>query len=118
MSDYEFNLPWPPSINGYRACVRNRLITSRKGREYFEAVRLRMSELNLTGELIEAPVLIHLTMHPPTKRKYDCSNFLKAYEDALVKCEFLEDDHWIEYSGIRKGEKVAGGKLVVKVTLI
>ncbi len=117
MSDYEFTLPMPPSINGYRACVRNRLITSKRGREYFVAVNEAMQKLGLTNEMIEQPVTISLVIHPRTKAKFDCSNYLKAYEDALVKCGFLEDDHWIEYDGIKKGEKIEGGSLKVKVTL-
>ena len=114
---YEFDLPMPPSINGYRACVRNRLITSKRGREYFVAVQDAMDELKLSGEMIEQPVTIHLTIHPRTRAKFDCSNYLKAYEDALVKCGFLEDDHWIEYSGIKKGEVIKGGLLKLKITL-
>ena len=116
MADYDFEIPMPPSINTYRACVRNRLITSKRGREYFKEVQEKMDMLMLSGEAIDQPVRIHLTIHPRTRAKFDVSNYLKAYEDALVKCGFLEDDHWIEYDGIVKGEKVKGGKLVVKVT--
>lgn len=118
MVEYEFELPMPPSINGYRACVRNRLITSKRGREYFKEVQERMDELGLSNEMIERKVLIHLTIHPRTRAKFDCSNYLKAYEDALVKCGFLEDDHLIEYGSIRKGEVVKGGKLVVKLSFL
>ena len=114
---YEFTLPMPPSINGYRACVRNRLITSKRGREYFVAVQNAMDELKLSGEMIEQPVIIHLTIHPRTRAKFDVSNYLKAYEDALVKCGFLEDDHWIEYGGIKKGEVIKGGLIKVRVAL-
>jgi crossover junction endodeoxyribonuclease RusA len=117
MSDYEFNLPFPPSINTLRACVRNRLITSKKGREYFDAVRVQMNALGLCSEAIDRPVVISLVMHPLTLAKFDVSNYLKAYEDALVKCGFLADDHWIEYGAIKKGDKVKGGKLVVSVNL-
>lgn len=118
MSDYAFELPQPPSINGYRACVRNRLITSKRGRDYFVEVDKIMKELNLDNEMIKQEVLISLVIHPRTLAKFDVSNYLKAYEDALVKCGFLEDDHWIEYGSIRKGEKVKGGLLKVKVSLI
>ena len=114
---YEFTLPMPPSINGYRACVRNRLITSKRGREYFIAVQSAMDELKLAGEMIEQPVMIYLTIHPRTRAKFDVSNYLKAYEDALVKCGFLEDDHWIEYGGIKKGDVIKGGMLKLKVVL-
>jgi crossover junction endodeoxyribonuclease RusA len=118
MADYEFTLPQPPSINGYRAVARGRLITSKRGREYFIEVADIMKELNLDDEMIEQKVLISLVIHPRTLAKFDVSNYLKAYEDALVKCCFLEDDHWIEYGSIRKGEKVKGGLLKVKVDLI
>ena len=114
---YEFDLPMPPSINGYRACVRNRLITSKRGRDYFVAVQAAMDELNLSGEMIEKPVSIHLTIHPRTRAKFDVSNYLKAYEDALVKCGFLEDDHWIEYSGIKKGVVIKGGLLKLRISV-
>jgi crossover junction endodeoxyribonuclease RusA len=112
---YEFDLPMPPSINGYRACVRNRLITSKRGRDYFVAVKLAMDELKLSGEMIEKPVTIHLTIHPRTRAKFDVSNYLKAYEDSLVKCGFLEDDHWIEYGSIKKGEVIKGGLLKLRI---
>ena len=118
MSDYEFTLPQPPSINGYRAVARGRLITSKRGRDYFIAVDKIMKDLNLDQEMIEQKVLISLVINPRTLAKFDVSNYLKAYEDALVKCGFLEDDHWIEYGSIRKGEKIKGGLLKVKVDLI
>ena len=75
-----------------------------------------MAELGLSGEGIATPVMIILVMHHKMNVRYDVSNYLKSYEDALVKCGFLVDDHLIEYASIKKGEKVAGGKLVVKVS--
>lgn len=126
MADYEFTLPWPPTSNhfhqpipfkrGNKWLARN--ITSKEVEAYQVEVRKIMEELMLSGEMIEKPVLINLTLHPKTNHKYDCSNFLKAYEDALVKCGFFEDDHWIEYGSIRKGEKVKGGKIEISVTII
>jgi len=115
---YEIDLPWPPSLNNYRSCIRNRLTTVEAGRVYFEEVAWRIRLAKLHKENINQPVLINLTMCPPTRRKFDCSNFLKAYEDALVKSGFLADDHWIEYGGIRKGETVKNGLLNVKINLL
>ena len=124
--DYEFDLPWPPTANhfhqpvvvrrGGKVFARN--ITSKEVDKYQSEVKRVMESLNLDGEMIERPVEISLVMHPKTNHKFDRSNFLKAYEDALVKCGFMEDDHWIDYGYIRKGEKIKGGKLVVKVRLI
>lgn len=118
MSDYKFDLPYPPSVNTLRACVRNRLITSKRGREYFKEVAAVIEELGLTNEMIANKVIIDLILRPKTNHKYDVSNYLKAYEDALVKCGFLEDDHWIEYGSIRKANKVPGGRLTVKITVL
>lgn len=115
--DYEFDLPFPPSVNTLRASVRGRLITSSAGRKYYKAVADRMEWLGLAGERISSPATISLVMHHKMNARYDVSNYLKAYEDALVKCGFLVDDHLIEYASIKKGEKVAGGKLVVKVNV-
>lgn len=114
---YEFDLPFPPSVNTLRASVRGRLITSSAGRKYYKAVAERMEEMGLAGEGVSTPVTISIVMHHKMNVRYDVSNYLKAYEDALVKCEFLVDDHLIEYASIKKGEKVAGGKLVVKVNV-
>ena len=115
--DYEFDLPFPPSVNTLRASVRGRLITSSAGRKYYKAVTDKIAELGLAGEGIATQVTISLVMHHKMNVRYDVSNYLKAYEDALVKCGFLVDDHLIEYASIKKGEKVAGGKLVVKVNV-
>ena len=115
--DYEFDLPFPPSVNTLRASVRGRLITSSAGRKYYKVVADRMAELGLAGEGIATHVTISLVMHHKLNVRYDVSNYLKAYEDALVKCWFLVDDHLIEYASIKKGDKVDGGKLVVKVSV-
>lgn len=117
MGDYAFSLPFPPSVNSLRACVHGRMITSKKGREYFKEVERVMIGLGLHGEGITGQVVVSLVMHAKTLRKYDVSNFLKAYEDSLVKCNFIEDDHLIEYGSIKKGEKIKEGRLDVSITL-
>ena len=116
--DYEFDLPFPPSVNTLRASVSGRLITSSAGRKYYNAGAERMAELGLVGEGISSPVTISLVMHHKMNVRYDVSNYLKAYEDALVKCGFIVDDHLIEYASIKKGEKTAGGSVKIKVELI
>lgn len=34
MSDYEFTLPYPPSVNAWETPFRGRMILTKKGREY------------------------------------------------------------------------------------
>lgn len=41
MSDYEFTLPFPPSVNAWKTPFRGRMILTKKGREY------RMAAINL-----------------------------------------------------------------------
>ena len=119
MADYEFELPWPPTTNKYHLPIKMgkgvRCIKSPKVTEYQKIACALMNKLGLSGENIDRPVVISLYLHPPTNRKFDCSNFLKAYEDALVQCGFLVDDHWIEYGFIRKGEKTPPGKIRIFV---
>ena len=87
---YKFELPWPPTANHFHqpitfrknGKVLARNITSKEVDKYQAEVKRVMDELMLSGEMIERPVLIHLKLHPKTNHKYDCSNFLKAYEDA------------------------------------
>ncbi len=116
-ADYEFELPLGPSVNGLRFVARGRLVTSAKGREYYKEIQRVINVLGLHGKNIERPVTIHLTICQRTRAKFDVSNYLKAFEDAIVKAGFLEDDHWIEYNGIKKGPVVKGGLLKVKVFL-
>lgn len=121
--DYSFTLPWPPTLNHYRTSLifrsknsgkeYSKLVTSKKGREYSQRVGHNIIDLGLNNEAINQPLYIGLYMHPPTANLFDCSNFLKAYEDALVRAGFLVDDHWIQYAYTLKGEKVKGGLLRV-----
>ena len=52
MSDYEFELPWPPSVNGYWRTFRNRQIISKRGREYRANALKDMQSLGLIEEII------------------------------------------------------------------
>lgn len=118
MSDYEFTLPWAPSINSYWATFRGRRLISKKGREYKKAVADLMAELNLSDEMISDKVTVHITLCPPTLRKYDIDNFCKCIFDALSQCGFWEDDELVYALNIRKGEKIKGGQVRVKVNKI
>lgn len=115
MSDYEFTLPWPPSVNGYWRSFRGRQIISKRGREYKETVAGLMDDLNLSDEMISDRVAVRITLCPPTLRKYDIDNFCKCVFDALSKCGFWEDDELVYALNIRKGEKIKGGLVRVIV---
>jgi crossover junction endodeoxyribonuclease RusA len=115
MSDYEFTLPFPPSINTLRACVRGRMITSKKGREYFEDVAADIGGLGLYWKQIDRPVSVSITLNPPTLRKFDVDNYAKAILDSLTKCGFWLDDDQVHRLTLIKGEKIKGGNAIVSI---
>ena len=116
--DYEFELPWPPSINGYWRSFRGRQIISKKGRDYRkESLRL-LGVMGLTGEKLEGRLSVSITLYPPTLRKYDIDNWCKAPLDALTHAEFWIDDEQVDRLTIQKGVKTPPGKIVFKIQVI
>lgn len=118
MSDYEFTLPWPPSVNVWTRVFKGRKILTKRGREYRKAVAETMNELKLAQESIQGPLSVSLVLNPPTLRRYDIDNFTKSLFDALTHCGFWGDDEQVVRLLIEKGEKTPPGNVLVKVNLI
>ena len=118
MVDYEFTMPWPPSINGYWRTFRNRQIISKRGRQYRDAVYAEATKLGLLNELIDKKLSVSIVLNPPTLRKYDVDNFNKALFDGLTHAGFWVDDEQVQKLTIAKGEKIKDGNVKVKVNLI
>ena len=115
MADYEFTLPYPPSVNGMWRTFRNRQILSKRGRDYRASAIESMQLLGLCDEMLTDRLSVTVILNPPTLRKYDCDNFLKAVLDSLTHARFWEDDELVDRLTVIKGEKVKGGNCVVKV---
>ncbi len=115
---YKFEMPWPPSINGYWRTFRNRQIISKRGREYRASAINRLKELHLDGENRSERLSVSLVLNPPTLRKYDVDNFNKALFDALTHGEFWLDDEQVDRLVVTKGIKTKGGNIQVKIDLI
>ena len=115
--DYEFDLPFPPSVNSWKTPFRNRMILSKRGREYRTAVAAELVQLGLHGEGLDGDLAVSITLNPPSLRRYDVDNFTKSLFDALTAAGFWLDDSQVSRMTVEKGEKVAGGKLVVKVSV-
>lgn len=116
MSDYEFEMPWPPSVNVWKTPFRSRMILTKRGREYREKALKHLGEIGLTSELLDCSVSVSLVLNPPSLRKYDIDNFCKSLFDALSLAEFWVDDSQIERLTIEKGVKTPPGNVLVKVT--
>jgi len=119
MYDYEFDLPWPPSVNGgYRGVFRGRILLSKKGREYKERAIRHLNDIGIGGIKLDGRLSVAIELSPPDKRRRDIDNYTKAAFDAITESGFWEDDEQVDRLVITKGEKVKGGKLVVKVRLV
>ena len=114
-SEYEFDLPWAPSVNMIRMVARNRIITTKKGRDYHKAVVMHLNLLGLAEEQIEGSLHVSMTLHPPTLRRYDIDNYCKAVFDGLSYGGFWGDDEQVVSLNIKKGEKIKGGVIKLKV---
>lgn len=118
---FNFELPLPPTTNHFHVPVRmgkhTRLVTSGEVKKYQRQVKRILDDLFLSNRMITDDIEICLTIHPKHNRRFDCSNYLKAYEDALEKCGFIENDSQISYGYIKKGEPIKGGllKVIAKV---
>ena len=114
---YEFEMPWPPSVGGCWRVFRNRLILSKRGREYRKQATEQLKELNLYKELLDGQLSVSLVLNPPTLRRYDVDNFTKALFDSLSHGEFWVDDEQVVSLSIKKGVKMKGGNIQIKVEL-
>ena len=113
--DYEFTLPWPPSVNAWKNPFRNRMILTKRGRDYRKLVLSEAERLGLAGELIEGELTVKLVLNPPTLRRYDVDNFSKSLFDALTCAKFWVDDEQVIEMNVKKGVKTKGGNVEVKI---
>ena len=117
-SDYNFTMPWAPSVNSCWMHTRHGVKLSPRGRKYRTDALVRMNELGLSSELIGGNVSVSVVLNPPTMRRYDVDNFTKSLFDALTHAGFWLDDEQVQKLTITKGEKIKGGNVEVSVSII
>ncbi len=108
-----FELPYPASINHYWRRVGPRTLISREGRRFRRNVMAILAEMGiepLTGKLI-----VDVEVFPPDRRRRDIDNVLKSLLDALEHGGAFHDDSQIVKLTIEKGERVEGGKTLVRI---
>ena len=118
MSDYEFELPFPPSVNACWRVFRNRSILSKRGREYRASVFEHMKLIGLDEELLSGRLRVRIALYPPDARRRDIDNYCKATFDALSHAKFWIDDEQIDDLTIKRMSKVKGGIVIMRVDLI
>lgn len=102
----EFLLPWPPSTNNFKMGNNKRRYLSPQTRAYRkEVTRIICVLFNGFPPNLDTTLSLDLYFLPPTRRKYDSSNFLKQFEDALMAAKFLKDDSQIYHHNLFKYNK-------------
>ena len=111
----KLELPFPPSINGYRIPLRRGktiiLGTSNNGHKYVK--RVGESLIDQEFHTYSDNVKVSLELYPPDKRKRDIDNYCKALFDSLVKHNVLEDDKLIKHLNIDMCSPCKYGKVLI-----
>ncbi|WP_413431540.1 RusA family crossover junction endodeoxyribonuclease [Crateriforma spongiae] len=78
---FKLKLPFPPSVNTYWRHVGNRVLVSKKGRQYQATVSSLLHRKNL--KTLEGELIVDIRLVPPDRRRRDVDNSLKALLDAM-----------------------------------
>lgn len=108
-----FELPFPPSLNGYYRHVGKMVLISAKGRKYREAVEQIAVMDNIQNIVGKAEIVTSLQVYPPDKRKRDIDNILKCLFDSLTKAKVWEDDSQIKKLEVEMLEPLPPAGMVV-----
>ena len=109
----EVDLPYPPSINHYWRRVGPRTLISREGRRFRRDVMAILAAMGITP--LSGALVVHVQVFPPDNRRRDIDNVQKALLDALEHGGAYDDDSQIVKLTIEKGERVEGGKTLVRI---
>lgn len=115
MSNYKFEMPWPPTVNHWHQPCGNRIIKGAKAREYESKAVAYLKSLNLNRESLSSDLRVSLTLYPPTLARYDIDNRTKGVFDSLSAAGFWIDDCQVVSLTIKKAEKIKFGKVTVEV---
>jgi len=117
-------LPFPPSVNTYwraptKGPLAGRHLISEKGRLFrVEATACVLEQLKRKPKPITEPVSVEITLYPPSKRRRDLDNFLKAPLDALTHAGIWKDDSQVKKMTIQWGELTAGGRVEIRISTL
>jgi crossover junction endodeoxyribonuclease RusA len=106
-------LPFPPTVNTYWRHVGSRVLISKAGREYREAVA-RLAQAEKWPRYGSARVSVHIEAWMPDKRRRDLDNLLKSLLDSLTHAGVWDDDSQIDGIAIWRAPAV-GGMVKVEV---
>ncbi|EKT55482.1 RusA family crossover junction endodeoxyribonuclease [Providencia sneebia] len=110
-------LPFPPSVNACWRNINGKTLISAKGRAFrVNAMASIYTQLRKRPSAITDLVTVTVKMHPPSKRRMDTDNYLKAPFDALTHAGVWKDDAQVKRVEIEWGEVVKGGRFEITIT--
>ncbi len=113
-------IPYPPSVNTYWRAVKGRVILSKRGREYRDAVYSAINSAFESDEVEDLrPLLgrlkVKIIATMPDKRRRDIDNINKAALDALGYAGVYGDDNQIDDLRVLRGDVFAPGCLDITI---
>lgn len=115
MNEYQFVLPYPPSLNTYWRRRGSQYYISDKGQKYRKDVQQIIRQLKL-DIFTKSRLRIKVIADVPDSRRRDLDNILKGLLDSLINAGFAEDDEQFDDIRVIRGVKVPGGRLGIKIT--
>jgi len=115
MNEYQFVLPYPPTVNTYWRRRGEQYFISKKGQQYRKDVQqiIRSQHLDI---FTTSRLKIRVIADAPDRRRRDLDNILKGLLDSLVHAGFAEDDEQFDDIHIVRGEVISGGRVGIKIT--
>ncbi|EJD6367364.1 RusA family crossover junction endodeoxyribonuclease [Providencia rettgeri] len=109
-------LPFPPSVNACWRNINGKTLISAKGRAFrANAAAAIYEQLRKRPKAITEHVSVIVKMYPPSKRRMDIDNYLKAPFDALTHAGVWNDDDQVKHADITWCEVVKDGRFEIEI---
>ena len=118
MNKQVFTLPFPPSSNRTIRLYRGKVIQARCSKDYENLVSLIVSTAKFKPYRHPQRLQIEIELCFPTAAKTDIDNRIRAIFNALEVSGVVECDQMFDVMLVERGEKVKGGKAIVKISVL
>jgi len=105
-------LPWPPTINTYWRCVKNRVLLSKRGREYKRAVKTLSTQWPSFGD---KRLSVLIVLMPATRHELDIDNRMKPMLDVLEENHVMNNDSQVDSLLVFRGPVMKPGKVIISI---
>lgn len=110
-------IPFPPSVNHYWRSVNGRVLISKEGRLYRDAIVAQAVAERWPNFDADESLRVDIEAWMPDRRRRDLDNVLKAALDSMTHAGMWSDDGQIDALSIKRVPTL-GGMLKVSVEVI